>query len=127
MNIEIENDYSVLIERTDTRTHKGSFDDSLIYEYKRWLGDETFRTEECLKGDFSDYITDNLDIAPELSAGEEFDEYCKEFRILNWNDIFPLLQELIVIPAEKTCCDKMLYDANYCSHCGTKLNNNEVE
>jgi len=121
MKVEIENEYSVIINRYEVKTYNVGLE-GVMDDYREWLNGDTLGSEDALRDDFSEYITDNSDILPDkYGPDEELDEYSRYLKILNWEEIFPQLADLIEIPVEQTFCDKASYGSNFCPTCGKQL------
>lgn len=121
MKVEIENEYSVIINRYEIKTYNVGLE-GVMDDYRECLNGDTLGSENALRDDFSEYIIDNSDILPDkYGPDEELDEYSIGLKILNWKEIFPLMSDLVVIPVPQTCCDKAPYEANFCPTCGKPI------
>jgi hypothetical protein len=122
MKIEIENYYSVEIQKWEDRVHYKSFGENILHEFRDWTFHITIPDEAELQMAFTEFLSENYDLVPEeVGDGESIDHYSTELNILNWDQILPLLNDLIVTPKEISCCEKAPYGSNYCPTCGTQL------
>lgn len=119
MNVNIENDYTVLVSKYEDRTYTESLE-TVIEDYKWSREGDTFETDDHLREDFEDYVRDYFEL-PSCNGSEEIEDYCTDFRIMNWEEILPELAYFIVPTPVKTCCDKAPKDSRYCNTCGNKL------
>jgi len=113
---------NVEIKTFETRTYTKDLD--ILDYFREGYLEGDFHSEKSLKETFEEFITyTSKDIIPHLGSNEEIEEVIS-VQILNWDEIYPILSYLIVVPEvpeRNQCCknyEKMKF--YYCPLCGTK-------
>jgi hypothetical protein len=123
MEVKFKNDYLVIITTYATETYEHT-DDTILEDFINCVNGDRCNDEDCLRGAFEEYIRDYCDTVPvNIPSNKEIEDYCINFELKNWDEIYPIISYMVEAPKEVTCCDKAPFGANFCPACGNQLIN----